>query len=136
MIEFTRKGYDDVVTHADAGGAEEVCGVLAGDYGTESVVEETVEAENVAETPRTRYRIDPAELLAIIERIEEGGQDVVGFYHSHPSGPTHPSETDTERATWPDRSYVVCALDGQPFVGSWRYRDDTEAFEQEIVAVR
>jgi proteasome lid subunit RPN8/RPN11 len=33
MIEFAREAYDDVVRHADAGGAEEICGVLAGTRG-------------------------------------------------------------------------------------------------------
>lgn len=138
MIEFSRETYDDVVSHAYEGGDEEICGVLAGEYGEEQTrVTNAHRAENVAETPQIRYVIDPEEQLEIIDRIEEEeSADVVGFYHSHPTGPTEPSETDLRRATWPDRSYVICALDGHPFVGSWRYRDETETFEQETVAVR
>jgi len=49
---------------------------------------------------------------------------------------TTPSDTDRTRAAWPDRSYVICALDGHPFVGSWRYREETDAFESETVRVR
>ena len=139
MIELSRAAYDDVVSHAHSGGDAEVCGVLAGSHeidGESSVVTEAYEAENVAETPRTRYRIAPEEQLAIIETIEADGLDVVGFYHSHPAGPARPSETDVAQATWPDHSYVICALDGSPFVGSWRWRGDDESFEQETVAVR
>lgn len=151
MIEFTRRAYDDVVDHAVRGDDEEVCGVLAGesdpdsarddqvgttDWSERSVVTETYPAENAAETPRTRYLIDPEELFGIVETVEASGREVVGFYHSHPSGPTRPSGTDVARATWPDRSYVICALDGHPFVGSWRWRADASAFEQETVAVR
>lgn len=137
MIEFSRGTYDDIVYHAYAGGDEEVCGVLAGEYGEdESRVVETREAENAAETPQIRYLIDPEQQFEITESIEDDGLEVVGFYHSHPTGPTHPSETDRDRATWPDRSYVICALDGYPFLGSWRFRNDPGAFEQETVAVR
>jgi len=139
VIEFPRAVYDEVVYRAYGGGEAEVCGVLAGSFGDDgepSVVERAYEAENVAETPQIRYLIDPEEQYELIEAIEDDGLDVVGFYHSHPTGPTHPSETDAARATWPDHSYVICALDGYPFVGSWRWRDDTEAFEQETVAVR
>lgn len=139
MIEFSRAAYDDVVSHASAGGDAEVCGVLAGtrgDDGEASVVTETYRAENVADTPRTRYAIAPEELLELIERAEDDGFDVVGFYHSHPTGPTRPSETDAARATWPGYSYVICALDGSPFVGSWRWCGDESGFEQETVAVR
>ena len=139
MIVFPRAVYDEVVSRAFDGDEAEVCGVLAGTRGDgdePSIVARAHEAENVAETPRTRYRIDPEELLELIDGIEAAGRDVVGFYHSHPAGPTRPSETDAERATWPDRSYVICALDGHPFVGSWRWRAEDETFEQETVSVR
>lgn len=136
MILLGRDAYDDIVYHAHTGHGEEVCGVLAGVYGeTESRVLEVKRAANVAETPEIRYRLDPAEQFEIVEAIENEGMEVVGFYHSHPSGPTTPSDTDRERATWPDRSYVICALDGHPFVGSWRYRGETDAFEPETVRV-
>lgn len=137
MIEFTRDAYDDVVYHAYSGMDEEVCGVLAGEYSQNgSRVTAVHEAENAAEKPQIRYLIDPEEQLVITERIEDSEREVVGFYHSHPTGPTHPSETDADRATWPDRSYVICALDGYPYVGSWRWRADAETFDQETVAVR
>jgi proteasome lid subunit RPN8/RPN11 len=139
MIEFERGAYDDVVRHAAAGGAEEVCGVLAGARGEgdePSVVARVHRAENVADAPETRYRIDPEEQLELFEAIEAEGREVVGFYHSHPTGPARPSETDAARATWRGYSYVICALDGSPFVGSWRWRGDEAGFEREAVAVR
>ncbi|ELZ61216.1 MULTISPECIES: desampylase [Halorubrum] len=163
MIELPRAVYDEIVSRAYAGGDAEVCGVLAGttvgdgeagdDGGTGddaggagvtdatavdevTLVERAYAAENVADRPQIRYRIDPEEQLELLEAIEADGLDAVGFYHSHPAGPTEPSETDAARATWPDRSYVICALDGYPFVGSWRWRADAEAFERETVAVR
>ena len=139
MIELTRAAYDDIVYRAYEGGEAEICGVLAGEHGTDgdkSVVTETYTAENAAETPEIRYLIDPEEQFELIETVEQAGLDVVGFYHSHPTGPTHPSETDAARATWPDHSYVICALDGHPFVGSWRWRDDEAAFAQETLSVR
>ena len=139
MIALSRKAYDDVVRHAYEGGEAEVCGVLAGTRGEAdepAVVSDARRAENVAGRPQIRYRIDPEEQLELIDAIEGDGLEVVGFYHSHPAGPPRPSETDAARATWPDRSYVICALDGYPFVGSWRWRGDEDGFEQETVSVR
>lgn len=134
MITFSREAYDNVVYQAYDGDEQEVCGVLAGRFGeSETRIEATYPAENVAESPEIRYYIDPEEQLEILEDIEEGGLDVAGFYHSHPAGPTEPSDTDADRAEWPELSYVIAALDGYPFVGSWRYTD--EGFTQEVLAV-
>ena len=136
MIRFSRSAYDEIVYQAYNGGDEEICGVLAGECSEErSHVTETYAAENVAETPQTRYVMDPEEQFEIIETIESAGSEIVGFYHSHPAGPTNPSKTDADRATWPGYSYVICALDGYPFVGSWRWRAGENAFEQEMIAI-
>jgi proteasome lid subunit RPN8/RPN11 len=142
---------DEIVAHASEGAPEEVCGVLAGARGTEErqVEESSVEenssevrrveahhpAENAAETPQTRYEIDPREQLELLEAVEAAGREVVGFYHSHPRGPAEPSATDAAQATWPDRSYVIVGLDGgdEASVSSWRWTG--EAFEGEVVQV-
>lgn len=136
MIELSRSAYDEVVYRAYGGDEQEVCGVLAGEYDeNRTIVTDVYSAENAAETPEIRYAIDPEEQFEIMERIENDDLEVVGFYHSHPAGPTRPSETDADRATWPGYSYVIVALDGYPYVGSWRWRGDDERFEQELVRV-
>ena len=133
MLAIARGAYDEIVHRGYEGGEEEVCGVLAGKHGEESRVSDVFPVENVAEAPRIRYAMDPEALLATIDRVEADGMEVVGFYHSHPTGPPHPSETDAERATWPGYSYAICALDGYPYLGSWRWRGDE--FERETVVV-
>lgn len=118
----------DVLEHARDGAPEEVVGVLAGDRG-ESVsrVRTVHRASNAADEPRTRYEIEPQEELALLERIDADGEDVVGFYHSHPRGPLEPSEVDAERAAWPGYSYVIAVPPAK--VASWRW--DGEQFERE-----
>jgi len=137
VITFERPAYDALVERAKEGIPEEVCGVLAGSFGPErSTVESMRPTANAADRPRVRYAIDPEALFATVERIEAEGRDVVGFYHSHPTGGPCPSETDVARATWDGYSYVICALDGAPYVGSWRWNGDAERFDREVVALR
>ena len=129
---------DEIVAHARECAPEEVCGILAGSRTeTEHRVEARHQADNVAETPRTRYEIDPREQLDLLEEIEAAGRDVVGFYHSHPHGPAGPSATDAAQATWPDRSYVIVSLedgDGgesrEASVGSWRWTGEEFVAEE------
>ena len=127
---------DEMVAHAREGAPEEVVGVLAGDRGADrSVVVRTLGADNAADTPGTRYEIAPVEELELLERVEDAGKDVVGFYHSHPDGPLAPSAVDARRAAWRGYSYLIVSLaDDEPEVGSWRWTG--EAFRAERVALR
>lgn len=134
MLVLRRSTYDAIIDHAIEGQPTEICGVLGGHFDEgRSRVTSVFPATNVSEHPQTRYFMDPEEQLELIDEIEEQGDDVVGFYHSHPAGPTGPSPTDEARATWPGYSYVIAALDGHPFVGSWRWTGD--GFDQEVVRV-
>lgn len=135
MIKFSRPLYDRVVEQACNKDEEEVCGILGGAYGEDqSIVESVYTAENVANTPKIRYSIGPKEQLELMKTIEAAGERVVGFYHSHPTGPTQPTEIDAEQAAWPEYSYVIVSLDGYPYVSSWRWRED-DGFEQELLQV-
>nr|WP_309221746.1 desampylase [Halorussus sp. MSC15.2] len=103
-VVVPRSVREEILAHARDGAPEEVCGILAGTWDEgDHRVEARHPAENVAETPRTRYEIGPREQLALMEEIEDAGREVVGFYHSHPRGPARPSATDAAQATWPGR---------------------------------
>jgi len=132
MINFEADAYDEIIEHAREGKPHEICGVLGGDR-DQNRVEFVRRVENVSETPRVNYLMEPEEQLAAIDDVEESG-DVIGFYHSHPEGPEEPSETDAARANWPDHSYVIVSLGpDEPYVGSWLWTG--EEFEQEEVVV-
>ncbi|MFW5929115.1 MAG: desampylase [Halobacteriota archaeon] len=135
MTSFDADVIDRLVEHARQGRPHEICGVLAGDRESDHV-SHSVEVENVSETPRTNYLMEPEDQLRAIDEVEEElGLDVVGFYHSHPEGPEQPSETDEARATWPDHVYVIVSLGpDEPFVGAWRWTgDEFEETEVDVV---
>jgi proteasome lid subunit RPN8/RPN11 len=138
MLAVDREAHDAVVAHALEGAPEEVCGVLGGRFGeTESTVETAVPTRNAAPAPEYEYAIDPAEQVAVMDDLEARGLDVVGFYHSHPSGPAGPSATDADRASWPDRTYLVVDLAGDhPFVGAWRWAAAQDRFVREVLELR
>ncbi|PSQ26624.1 hypothetical protein BRD03_09395 [Halobacteriales archaeon QS_9_68_17] len=136
-IVFAADAYERLLGHARDGAPAEVCGVLGGTTGEDDAGERRVDAalpvENVADRPRTRYELDPAEQLERIEAIETEGGDVVGFYHSHPTGPANPSATDSAQATWPGASFVIVDLRDER-VGAWRWTGETFAAETVRVA--
>lgn len=132
MIRLAPGVRDGLVAHAREGAPAEVCGVLGGRWEDgDAHVTEHRRVANVADAPRTRYELDPAEQVAAIDAIEQAGNEVVGFYHSHPRGPDEPSATDERLATWPGKVYAIVSLAGEPAVRAWRWTGD--AFERERV---
>lgn len=118
--------HDAMVAHAREGAPEEVVGVLAGERDPDRVTG-VERASNAAETPETRYAIDPAEQVAVLDRIEARGDEVVGFYHSHPRGPPRPSATDEARATWAGYVYAIVSLADDPSLDAWRWTGEAFA---------
>ncbi len=65
---------------------------------------------NVADTPETRYLIDPKELYAAVRASSDFDRELVAVYHSHPRSPALPSPTDRAEVRWPDALYLLVSL--------------------------
>ncbi len=96
----------EMIAHARAGAPSEVCGVLAGEFGR---VTRVYPVANIDPDPR-RYLMSPRELLRSLRAIDELRLELLGFYHSHPSSPALPSETDLALAFYPECCYAIVSL--------------------------
>lgn len=83
----------------------EACGLL---FGSDGVERASVEA-NVADDPTRRFEIDPAALIAALKAERTGGDRVIGYWHSHPSGDATPSATDAAMAAADGKIWVIVA---------------------------
>jgi proteasome lid subunit RPN8/RPN11 len=92
--------------HAEAAAPLEACGLL---FGEGSAITGWATADNVAETPDTRFEIDPAALFAALRAERGGGPRVVGYWHSHPSGEAAPSATDVAMAAPDGKLWLIVA---------------------------
>ncbi len=63
------------------------------------------------DSPQNRYNIDPRELVRIQREGRERGEEIIGYYHSHPDHPARPSPTDLAEAHWPGYSYVITSVE-------------------------
>ncbi len=82
---------------------EEACGLLGGRAGEIRMVLPVLNALGSA----SRFRMDPEGQLAAMGRIEQEGEEIIGIYHSHPSGPPHPSGTDLAEDSYPDAAQLI-----------------------------
>lgn len=91
--------------------------------------------ENAAADPTRRYAIAPEELLALHREAREEGLEIVGYYHSHPSGDGEPSEIDRAES-WPDLAYVIIPVGagGAEAARCWRFTESGPS-EEPILAI-
>jgi proteasome lid subunit RPN8/RPN11 len=109
-LRISRTALARIVAEA-AASQDEVCGLLLGDPA------EALACRNVHPQPVRHFEIDPAALLAAHRTARAGGPDVIGCYHSHPSGDATPSPTDAASAP-PDGSVWLIAANGA--ARAWR----------------
>jgi desampylase len=108
-----------VIAHARHRSPEECCGLLVG---TRNAICAHVAARNAAADVQRRYVIDPADHFAAVRLARDRGLDVIGAYHSHPSGPSGPSRTDLEES-FSGFLFVIIALgDAEPVITAWERR--------------
>ena len=91
----------------------EACGLLAG---KNDRVEKVLPVRNEAQSP-VRYVMDPYEQLKAFSWIESQDLDLLGIFHSHPTGPETASVTDIAEAAY-EVVYLIWSLSG----GIWKAR--------------
>lgn len=117
-VAVTSAVLEALLAEARAAWPRECCGLLFGD---DAVIAAHRPAANVHPTPETHFGIDPQALIDAHRAMRQGGPQVVGYYHSHPSGPPEPSATDRALAA---RDGMIWAIIGEERVTLWRAGGD------------
>ena len=113
MLKMGSCDFDEIRRHGEETYPHECCGVLLGRMdGDVRSVSSVVRCGNTrTDSPQNRYHIDPRELIRIQRQGRERGEDIVGFYHSHPDHPARWSPTDLAEAHWFGCSYVITCVE-------------------------
>ena len=109
---------DALLMAAERANPREACGLL---FGNDTAITSHRSATNVHPAPGTRFEIDPQALIDAHRAMRDGGPRLVGYYHSHPSGPPEPSATD--RALAADDG-MIWAIVGEGRVSLFRAGGD------------
>lgn len=117
---------DQLLAHSRAELPIEACGLLSGNLATGRAT--TFHPARNAEASPLRYNVHPDDLVRIVFRIEDDGEDLVGIFHSHTHTPAIPSATDHRTAQYPDAFYVLATLadpgaSPTESLRAWRIRD-------------
>lgn len=108
---------------------DEACGLL---LGKGRVIDAALPVRNVHPDPGRHFELDPAALIAAHRAARSGGPEVLGYYHSHPTGLAEPSATDRAMASGDGRIWAIVAAGA---IGWWRDAPDGfEALPLRVVA--
>src|SRR5271165_6154354 len=141
-LRIGKSEWEQLRRHGEETYPHECCGVLLGQLGDDRVkqVQAIVRCQNQrSDSLHNRYRIDPRELVRIQREARERGQDIVGFYHSHPDHPARWSQTDLAEAHWTDCCYVITSVMNGAATETNSFNlggeDDNKRFEDEEIRV-
>lgn len=98
QILVQKKHWQQMRSHAIQDAPLEACGLIGG---KEWHSLEVFPTPNELQSP-TRFRIEPQTQIQIFHLLEERDWDLIGVYHSHPTGPDRPSQVDIEEAAYPE----------------------------------
>jgi proteasome lid subunit RPN8/RPN11 len=110
-LRLRRVDWDQMREHIEQTLPEEACGLLGGKIGISQVV---YAVANELKSP-VCFRMNAYEQVQALLKIEDSGLDLLAIYHSHPTGPAHPSQTDLDEFAYPDVPYMIWYLEG----GKW-----------------
>lgn len=117
-MRMPQRIWDEIVAHARDEAPNECCGYAWGGDGALEAVERGV---NDRSSPYG-FQLDSKSMLGAWKRDEEEGRDVA-IYHSHPRSPAEPSQQDINTASFPDWTYLIVSLAGEPEIRAWKIAD-------------
>ena len=112
-LTLDRIHVQQIVNHANTHSPLEACGLLAG---KNARVEKVMFVKNQAQSP-VRFVMDPHEQLQAFDWIDANEFDLLGIFHSHPTGPETVSPTDIAEAAY-EVVHVICSQTH----GKWKLR--------------
>jgi proteasome lid subunit RPN8/RPN11 len=95
-LMISKKHWQEMLEHVSRHAPLEACGLLAG---KNDQVEKVILVRNQVQSA-ARFVMEPYEQLRAFDWIEANGLDLLGIFHSHPTGPETASVTDVAEAAY------------------------------------
>jgi len=141
-LKLTNAQREEIRRHGEKTYPYECCGVLTGETaadGTKRVLQVVACNNADSDKPQRWYEISPRDLVRIQREAYERGEDILGFYHSHPDAPPRWSSSDLAEAHWLGCSYVITSVEKGKAVqtNSFELKGDETAkrFEEEEISI-
>ena len=119
QIKLPRTLINQLMTHAQGGNENEVCGFISSLNG-EPV--KTYPIINVATQRDKRFEMEPSAQIGAIKNMREEGEEIFAIYHSHPTSSAAPSQIDIDEFSYPEALSLIISLNTQGVLEMRAYR--------------
>lgn len=106
-IQIPRKLAQQLLHHAQNTPDSEVCGLIGAKNNQPC---SCYPIKNIAPQPETKFLLDETQHIAAQVAMREKAESLFAIYHSHPSAPALPSQTDIALATYPNALHFIISL--------------------------
>jgi proteasome lid subunit RPN8/RPN11 len=106
-IKIPRKITNQLLHFAQQSPDAEICGLIGGKKG---LATRCYPINNRADQPLQRFLLDAEQQISAMATMRDQGEELFAIYHSHPSAPAIPSDTDLELAAYPKALYLIISL--------------------------
>ena len=97
---------DQLVQHAKNAYPQEACGLLVG----RNAADRFIPVRNISAQVH-EYEMDLGQLIATLRGLRDTREKLLAIFHSHPHGPAALSNTDIERAYYPEAAHLIVSLE-------------------------
>ncbi|NOR81114.1 MAG: hypothetical protein GQ529_09845 [Methyloprofundus sp.] len=106
-IAIPKKIIQNLLHHAQQTPKQEVCGLISSQN---NIPQRSYPIKNTAANPESFFNLDAQQQIQAMANMRDNNEQLFAIYHSHPSAPAIPSNTDIEQANYPDALYIIISL--------------------------
>ena len=106
-VQLPRQIVNQILSQAQAREQDEVCGLISLNKNNKMAL---MPIKNVATDTSHFFDMDASETVQAMKTIRNQDAELFAIYHSHPSTPATPSQTDIEKSGYPDALYLIISL--------------------------
>lgn len=106
-IQIPLKITQQLLHHAQTSPETEICGLIAAKNGIPC---SCYPVANSAEQPENKFLLDAQQQIAAQVAMREKDEALFAVYHSHPTAPALPSQTDLILANQPEALHLIISL--------------------------
>jgi proteasome lid subunit RPN8/RPN11 len=106
-IQIPRKLIQQLLHHAQNSPDSEICGLIGVKNGVPC---RCYPVDNSADQPKDKFLLDAQQQIAAQVAMRNKGEELFAIYHSHPTAPALPSQTDIALANQPEALHLIISL--------------------------